>query len=83
METQARETGAAKKQLLAKLAEDESDRGDRGRGRGGGRGRGRRRRHHEDDDDDGTSMTLEEWEARRKAPGPVTTSGEHRGSTHD
>ncbi|KAK9798907.1 hypothetical protein WJX73_007349 [Symbiochloris irregularis] len=71
---QARETGAAKKQLLAKLAKDESEKGGRAYGRGG-RGRGRRRRYHDDDEDDGTAMTLEEWEARRKAPGPASTSG--------
>ena len=67
LNVQARETGAAKERLLAKLAEDHSQDWVGGRGRGGrGRGRGRRRRGHDNDEDDGTSLTLEEWEAQQK-----------------
>ena len=64
---QAREAGAAKQRLLAKLAEDESSASSRGGRRGGGRGRGRRRRGGFDDEDDDSAMTLEEFEAQRKA----------------
>lgn len=49
--------------------------GGRGRGRPE-RGRGRRGRgRYDDDDEGGGGMTLEEWEAKQKAKGPITLSG--------
>jgi len=58
---------AAKSKLLERLSAHEDAHGRYGRGRGGrGRGGRRGRFHNADDDGDDGSMTLEEWEAKKK-----------------